>query len=356
MKTIDRYIVTQFMKVWLICVIGAPIIFIIFQVADELDRYLSRGLSVGQIALGYVYEFPYQMGLSFPVASLFGAVFTIALMSRHFEITAAKASGISFYRLMRPIVALGAILSLASLGLGELVPVTNRLKAETLEERAAAGRTLRTNFVYAADGGRAYTVERLVLTQRRIEGLIIDREGTGPEYPTYRLYAPRAVWDGDLWKIENGQITYYPERGRAISFAFDTLVERNFSETPEQLMAEPKDPDQMGYEELGRFIESIQRSGGDVRGLVVQRMLKIAFPFSCLIIVLFGAPLGMSTGRRGPAVGVGVALATVLIYLIMVRIAQGMGAGGLLTPWLAAWLPNLVFLVLGLGLLARTRT
>jgi lipopolysaccharide export system permease protein len=112
----------------------------------------------------------------------------------------------------------------------------------------------------------------------------------------------------------------------------------------------------MNYGELGAFIESIERSGGDARELVVERALKIAFPMACLIVVIFGSALGMSTGGRGPAMGIGIALATVLIYLITVRISQGMGAGGILPPTLAAWLPNALFLGLGLALLARTRT
>ncbi len=141
-----------------------------------------------------------------------------------------------------------------------------------------------------------------------------------------------------------------------VTFAFDTLYQRDFVETPQDLLAEPKDPEEMDYRELGRFIESIQRSGGDARKLEVERMLKIALPAACLIVVLFGSALGNSTGRRGPALGVGVALATVMIYLLSVRISQGIGAGGILPPALAAWLPNLLFLAVGLVLLARTRT
>ena len=102
--------------------------------------------------LAYLYDFPYQMSLSFPVAALFGAVFAVALMSRHSEVTAAKASGISFYRLIAPLVLLGTVLSLAALALGEIVPVTNRLRAETLQERGRSGRTVRSQFVYGEHG------------------------------------------------------------------------------------------------------------------------------------------------------------------------------------------------------------
>lgn len=356
MRTLDRYVAGLYIRVWLICVIGAPLLFIIIKLTDDLDKYLARGLSAQQVLLAYVYDFPYQMSLSFPVASLFGAVFTVALMSRYFEITAAKASGVSFYRIIAPIVLLGVVLSVVGLALGELVPVTNRLRAETLEERISTRRNVRTQFVYGADGGRAYTIRRLTSEAGRIEDLVIDREGTGPDYPTYRITAPSAQWEGSRWRILDGRIHYYPDRDRAVSFTFDTLVAADFSESPRELLAEPKDPEEMNYRELGRFIGSIQRSGGDARKLIVERQLKLAFPAACLIVVLFGSALGNATGKRGPAMGVGIALGTVLLYLISVRIAQGMGAGGVLPPSLAAWLPNGVFLFIGLVLLARTET
>ncbi len=356
MRTLDRYIAGLYLKVWIICVVGAPLLFIIIKLTDDLDTYLARGLTVKQVMLAYLYDFPFQMGLSFPVASLFGAVFTVALMSRNFEITAAKASGISFYRIIAPILVLGVLVSAAGLALGELVPITNRLRAEALEERASSSRSVRARFVYGADGGRAYSIRRLVAFEGRIEDITIDREGTGPEYPTYRIHAPAAEWNEGDWRLLDGYVHFYPVPGHVVTFAFDTLYQRDFRETPVDLLAEPKDPEEMNYRELGRFIQSIERSGGDARELVVEQALKIAFPLACLIVVVFGSALGSSTGRRGPAMGVGIALATVLVYLLSVRISQGMGAGGVLPPILAAWLPNLLFLALGLGLLSRTKT
>ena len=356
MRTLDRYVAGLYIKVWFICVFGAPLMFMIIKLTDDLDKYLARGLTAQQVFLAYVYDFPYQMSLSFPVASLFGAVFAVALMSRNFEITAAKASGISFYRIIAPIIVLASVLSVAGLALGELVAVTNRLRAETLGERSSSSRGIRTQFVFGADGGRAYSIRRLVAATGNIQQLVIDREGTGPSYPTYRLHAPAAQWSEDRWMLLGGYLHYFPGADQTVTFAFDTLLLRDFSESPEDLLAEPKDPEEMNYGELGRFINSIERSGGDARKLIVERNLKIALPIACLIVVLFGSALGMSTGRRGPALGVGVALATVLLYLICVRISQGMGAGGVIQPQLAAWLPNLLFLTLGLGLLARTKT
>ena len=92
--------------------------------------------------------------------------------------------------------------------------------------------------------------------------------------------------------------------------------------------------------ELTRFIHALERSGGDANVLRVERALKIAIPITCLIIALFGAPLATSTQRGGTAYGIGVSLATTIIFLLMIQLTKAVGGKGVIPPDLAAWLPN----------------
>jgi lipopolysaccharide export system permease protein len=112
----------------------------------------------------------------------------------------------------------------------------------------------------------------------------------------------------------------------------------------------------MGYRDLGRFIKALARSGGDVNELKVEQALKIAIPVTCLIIALFGAPLATSTQRGGAAYGIGVSLGVTIIFLMMIQLTKAVGGKGLLPPNLAAWLPNILFGIVGGYLLSRART
>jgi lipopolysaccharide export system permease protein len=355
-RVLDRYVAGQFLRILGLVTLGAPVLFILIDATDNLGKYLGR-VSLGQAALGYLYQVPYYAVLSVPIGALCGAVFTIHGMTRHNEITAAKASGISFHRLWTPMLVVATFAAAATLALGEVVPHATRRSLELLGEREMRHRTVRTQFVYRADGGRAYVVRRLDAAAGEIRGLVIEREGTGPEYPSVQIVADRATWDpAGRWVLRNGTLRYVPAPDRVVHFGFRELVSAGFRERPDDLLAEPKEPEEMGYAELGRFIESIRRSGGDPRKLVVERMFKIAYPVSCLIIVLFGAPLATTSRRGGAAYGVAVAIATVMTYLILFRVAQGLGTGGVLPPAWAAWAPNAVFLAAALVLLTRVRT
>jgi lipopolysaccharide export system permease protein len=89
---------------------------------------------------------------------------------------------------------------------------------------------------------------------------------------------------------------------------------------------------------------------------LVKREQRLAIPVATLVIILFGAPLATSSKRGGAAYGIGISLATTILYLILFRVAGALGYAGTLDPLLAAWLPNALFFVAGLILMAKVRT
>src|SRR5207245_231932 len=105
--TLDRYLFREWVRVFLITLFGFPILVIVIDLTDRLDTYLGRGIKPGVVALSYVFDFPEKMFLILPVAVLFATVFTVGALGRHSELTAAKASGIYFDRLVLPLCAAG---------------------------------------------------------------------------------------------------------------------------------------------------------------------------------------------------------------------------------------------------------
>src|SRR3954470_8660677 len=148
-RALDRYVFVEFWKIFVTTALGFPILVNIIDLTDNLDKYLGQHLTIGRIAMSYVYWLPDSMFMVLPAAVLFATVFSIGGFTRHAEITAAKASGISFYRLIAPIL-LGDVLACGlDLALGEVVPITNQRRADLLEEKAAAmTQTTRYNFAF----------------------------------------------------------------------------------------------------------------------------------------------------------------------------------------------------------------
>src|ERR1044072_6363615 len=191
LRTLDKYLLREWLRVFLITLLGFPILVIVIDLTDKLDTYLGRGITSGAVALSYVFDLPEKMFLVLPVAVLFATVFTVGALGRHSELTAAKASGISFHRLVRPLFLAAATSFVAGLLLGEIAPVTTAKRAELLREKGIRSTSSRYNFVYRADRGWVYAIRALELRTREMTDLILEREGTGDAYPTIVLAAQR---------------------------------------------------------------------------------------------------------------------------------------------------------------------
>ncbi|MGH7606127.1 MAG: LptF/LptG family permease [Gemmatimonadales bacterium] len=374
-STLDRYVLREWLRVFLVTLLGFPILVIVIDLTDRLDTYLGRGIRPGAVALSYVYDLPEKMFQVLPVAVLFATVFTVGALGRHSELTAAKASGISFHRMVRPLFAAAALAVLFGLALGELAPLVATRRLELLGERAIRSTSARYNFVYRADGGWVYAIRALELDDGEMHDVLLEREGTGPAYPTIVLAAQRAVYDDSTshWTLHRGALRYLAGAEAEYAFQFDSVVLRRggaeaergagdgaaaglLRELPADLLAEPKAPDEMRYAELGRYIDAMTRSGSNAKKLQVERALKIAIPCICLLIALFGAPLAISTPKSGPAWGVAVSLATTFTVLLMFQLSKAVGSGGVLPPVLAAWLPNILVGVAAVYLLRKAQT
>jgi lipopolysaccharide export system permease protein len=187
---------------------------------------------------------------------------------------------------------------------------------------------------------------------------VLEREGTSADYPTLVIQASRGVYADTTrdWMLRQGRFRIVPGPDAVLTFSFDSMRMRSLVETPAALLAEPKDPEEMRYGELQDYVEWLERSGGDARKLRVDLALKLAIPFTCIIIAVFGAPLAVTAPRAGGAFGIGVSLATTVVFLTLVQLSKAVGAGGLLPPTLAAWTANIVFGAAGVWLAKRTPT
>jgi lipopolysaccharide export system permease protein len=193
------------------------------------------------------------------------------------------------------------------------------------------------------------------------------------------------IWEAEkgLWALRNGELRVFPGEadaaadtaGADTTAAADTVPARRpgdermytfmllrspaISDSPQELLVESKEPEEMGYEDLVRYIDDRQRLGADTQQEQVDLHMKVAYPFANFVILIFGIALVGSAShasRQSGTVGFGLALFLTIIFWGFLRVGQGIGYGGGLPPAIAAWLANGIFGLVGLVLLARART
>jgi lipopolysaccharide export system permease protein len=368
-RPLDRYVATEFLRIFTVTSIGFPLLVFVVDLVDNLKRYLDRQIPVRDIALSYWYFLPDTMHKVLPAAVLFATVFTVGTLTRHTELTAAKASGMSFHRVVRPIFVLSVFAAALALVIGELSPPANTIRSRLLRESCQThsapngglvvcneSNITRYNFVFGGQDGRVLRATYLNVAEGRLQAVELEQRGDSAT-PTLLVSAESGnYFDERGWVLRGGYAHIIPDGEQDLVIGFDSLIDRRMTETPAELRASDKSSEEMTYQQLHRFIETLERSGADVRGLRVELMLKLAIPVTCFLIALFGAPLATSTQRGGTAFGIGVSLGTTVFILLLIQLTKAVGKSGAVSPELAAWFPNLLVASAAMLLLARVRT
>ena len=146
---LDRYVASEFSRIFLVTLAGFPVLVFVIDLVDNLRKYTERKLALKAVAMSYMYWIPDTLFMVLPAAVLFATVFSIGTFTRYSEISAAKASGISFYRFISPIL----LMSMVAMGIGlvfsELAPPANAKRLELLAGSAGFNQTTRYNFAFA---------------------------------------------------------------------------------------------------------------------------------------------------------------------------------------------------------------
>jgi lipopolysaccharide export system permease protein len=355
-RILDRLVALSFLRVFIAFTLGSPILFILGDVTENLDGYLDQELTGLAITKAYLFMVPQYIQWAFPIAALVAVVFTIQTMTLHREIVAAKAGGISFHRLILPILTVGLFLTGIALGLAAIVPRANTIAGEILQQQDFR-RDFRGNFSFQGEDGRNFSVRSLSVSAGTLNEVVMETVEPGSNHPMDHLTSKIVRFDPAVgWTFEDGFYRIFLEDGEELAFKYRTLQTRGFRERPEDFLEEPKAPEEMTYQEMGRLADIMARSGGRPHKLLVDRQEKLAIPVATLVIILFGAPLATSTKRGGTAYGIGVALLSTILYMLLFRISGAFGETGTLEPFIAAWLPNFFFLGAGLIFMIRVRT
>ncbi len=354
-RILDRFVAGTFIKLFVLFLVASPPLFILGDLTEHLDNYIDRGLTGLDVAKGYFFELPQFIQWSFPVAGLIAIVFTVFNMTTHREIVAAKAGGISFHRLILPAFVVGILLTGAALGLMDAVPLSNRIAGRILKNDDTH-QHYRSDFVYVSDTGLSLQVVQLQADDHRMSGIIAQEPATAT-HPAIAISAQRANWDSIAgWTLQDGYVRLlYPDSTES-TIEFDSMRLAALTEKPAELLESPRKPEEMTYAEISHLAHVLARTGGNAKRLLVQQKQMLAIPVATLVVMLFGAPLATSTRRGGTAFGIGISLGTTILYMLLFKIAGALGMGGTISPWTAAWVPNILFLVAGSVLLARVRT
>ena len=355
-SVIDRYLVGEFLRYNILAIVGFVAFVLLFDALDKIDEFIDYDATWQEIGRFYLNILPERMLVVAPVAPLLSTFLSLGAMTRFREIISVKSSGVSLVRLFMPLYVIGVIFSVISFFTAEwIMPPANRRAREILntEIRGRANRNLgsRINVKYLGEGNRFYVIRRYdVARQTMVEPMIQEFD---KNRLARRIDAEEGIFQDGTWKLVHGLERRFDVEGRETAVPFDTLA-TDFPERPPDFAREETHPEEMTFPQLRRYTERVRESGSSVEKFQTELHLRVAFPLANAIVILIASSLAVQMRRGGVALGFGFSLAIAFAYWCLVRAGQVLGNNGTLPPLVAAWIGNVVFIVLGIILVFRT--
>lgn len=375
MRLLDRYLLRELLIPFGYCLIGFVIFWISSDVFAQLSDYQKLRLTPLDVLELYVVRMPEVLVIVLPVAFLLSLLYTLTNHARHHELTAIRAAGVSLLRLSVPYLLVGLLLSGALFAINELWAPQSLEASEEILARHQANRPDSAKRQWESKLGFYNEISK---DERRwwfaesfnlLSGEMIRPHVTWllPDGSRREILAEGCAYVNGVWSFTNVHLVIYSGEAGALpeQVERDFLDMPVFAETPEQIRSEIKINKLNSFKSVRKAQLSFQEileykrlhPGGTNKDNMLDTKLhgRLAAPWTCLIVVLIALPFGAATGRRNVAVGVASSILICFTYFVLQQLSLALGTGGYLLPWVAAWLPNAFFTVVGLVLIWRVR-
>lgn len=328
------------------------LLFVIADLMDNATDLLRSGASPLMMLHYYSLQLPSLVIFIVPICLLLATLYSLSMLTRHSEIIAMRASGVSIYRIVRPYVLMGFLCFIFTAVVNEYTGPKYAYRAHQLLD----SQTKSTDDAYFEqiplenpDAGHSWYIESFdtrTFTMKGITLRILRPDGSDKE----KITARKGQWLDRRWWFEDGAVQKYDENNNLTGAAepFQTREMRELSEVPENFMVEAKSAEYQSSLELRNYIQSHQfLSRKTLNKYEVDFHHKLTMPFVCIIATIIGIPVGAHTGRKGALAGIMLAIGMFFGFYTLQFSMEYLSKQMIVPPWIGAWTAILVFAIIG---------
>lgn len=353
---LDRYILIQFLGPFFLAVGGFVVIGIVDILFTLVDLFVNSGVPLLVVFRLLVYKIPAIMVLFFPMAVLFSVMLLLVRMAKDNEVTVLRCSGLNAIRFLVPLLLLCVVVSLFSFFTNEaVVPWANRV-SDTLIRRSIQKKpppTVVNNVFFKEEGDRFFYIRKVDSKLGRMHDILIFERGSN--FPRI-ITAKTAHWDKKTWTLQEGMIQELTPEGDLDFSSRFYQTKIHVSRDVQSFYTKKKTAKEMDSTELKEKINVLDKGGVNTSRLKVEYHMKQSVPAACFVFGILGAAFCLRFVKSGKDWW-GVITAIILVVLLvgffffLMALFRSMGRKGVLSPILAAWMPNLLYGLPGLGLI-----
>ncbi len=341
---IDFYIIRKFLGTFFYAIALIISISIVFDVSENIDDFMSKDVPAKAIIFDYYLNFvPYFANLFSGLFTFIAVIYFTSKLAYNTEIIAILSSGVSFNRLMRPYLVSASVIVLFSYVLGNyVIPPANKKKVDFRNayigtRKPANERNIHRQlepgvFVYIdsynsnTDVGYQFTIEKFV-----------DRKLVS------KLTSEYIKWDREKksWVIHNYNIRTidgYTER-----ITKGTEIDTTLNMVPEDYQVIENIVETMTLPTLNESISTLKLRGVNTTDYEIEKHRRRSGPFSAIILTIIGVSLASRKIKGGIGFHLGLGLLLSFSYIMFMQVTTVFATSELLSPWMAMWIPNVLY-------------
>jgi len=345
MSILDRYLIKEVLKHFGIVLSAVVVIYLAIDFFENIDRFMEADLPISRALEFFQLKLPLIIVQITPVGILLAVLITFGMMNKNNEIIALKSSGMSVYHFLRPILSLGILFTIVYFIFAEVVVPVTVSKANEIwrvEVKKLTVTAERKNIWIKGHRSIAY-ISYYNPQDQTISGVTVNL--FDPQFRlTRRVDAAKGKYQNNQWVFYDvmEQKLNHQNGSYAVSFEDEQVEEINLS--PEDLKRVAKKSEEMSFKELYRYIQDVEAEGYDATPYRVDLQGKFAMPLACIIVCIIGASITLrKTTREGLSLSITFGIVVVFLYWITQSFCTSLGYGGLLPPFVAAWIANFIF-------------
>jgi lipopolysaccharide export system permease protein len=356
-RLLDRYILSEWAKVFSLCFASFCGILVISEAYNWIPEFIHLKTSVLNVLIYFLYSIVVRISTIVPISLMVSTVFVLTTMNRNQELAALRAAGVGISRITAPLWWVGGFFT-ALLILLNAVWVPDAIEAQNSLLEREQFNALRSKGVSVLPKGesdivsfentkknRFWLITRLGLNTGQAFEVSIDSfdekgrkiRGIKADFAEFKKINNQWVW---IFK-EGRDSKFNPETGSLIAQPrFTELNLPDYDEDPEVMLFAKRDPDTLSFREVNRFVDQTGRNAGGRNAAYAMRYHSIlAAPAICLVVIAVAIPFSVVGGRVSPMVGVAKVFGLFLLFYFISAISNAFGNSGAIPPVLAAWLP-----------------
>jgi lipopolysaccharide export system permease protein len=352
MKILDWYIIKNFLITFVFTILALTVISIVIDSSEKADDFVKSGLSTSQIITKYYIGFvPFIISMIFPLMVFIAVIYFTSKLAGRSEIVAILANGVRYRRFLRPYFVGGCLLGLLLLYCNMFVfPKGNGIRSDFqiryIDNNSSyySGQMANTTFYLKSDP-TTYVAIRYYDTANKVSsGFFLQKIKGNKVY--YNLRGESIKWDTahKNWKVENAverQIDGIHETVRQVPSMNLTLTL-----TPTDLRRDEYLKDKLNSPDLKQFISMEELRGTEgLNTYKVEYYRRLATPFSVIILTMLGAVVASRKTRGGSGLHLAFGIVAAATFVIMDRFSIVFSSKGNLHPMIAAWIPNVIFMM-----------